>query len=419
MRIRTMVGFLLVSFCAALVVKAAPLPTRRLPASLFRGWVTLDTATTDTGFRQMWRQTVRNLPDGAEGYQMVAYQVQMAPSNFEAEQRAKALLQKQRFSEYNAQGYTVQLDPWAPVGQLGARFSIRGIRNISSSRIQAHHAQVYTLAIVHEEWVVWLEVRSSASGSDITIADRAVRKLDDEAFATDLVREVMRLWRGEGTGDSLRDLTPPDAQAPSLIPTTAAPETPPAVARVPDAVPAPAAPVADMPTTPSASPVGAAPSTPPIVVVPDAPPPVVPAVADGPRWRAEDGRLSLVLPGGWKVAVARKPTIFAGANTTVRLYGQETYSGDAARQELFDAYVATQRDISTDSFSTEAVMIAGVPGVAVHYTNYNHDTLHGVYFGADGLLWRIEVEVPGAQSILPASARQLLESLRIEPASPQ
>ena len=268
-RLYGLIGLLLLTA----VVWANPLTSRRLLDDRFSDWVVLQGESTDTRINQIWRQPLKNLPKGADGYEMVSYQVQQADSLQDASQRAQALLEKKRFNEYRAQGYDVDMKTWSVAGQHTVQFLVHGL-NHTTDEATAHSAEIYTFAMAQEKWVIWLEVRLVSTASELDVSDRSLQKTGGRAMAEELVNEVLALWtdRQPAPVAPTTPATPPPAATPpatQVAPVTpAAPVAPTTPATPPPAATPPATQVA--PVTPAAPVVPTTPATPPPAATPPA-----------------------------------------------------------------------------------------------------------------------------------------------------
>ena len=92
----------------------------------------------------------------------------------------------------------------------------------------------------------------------------------------------------------------------------------------------------------------------------------------------------------------------------------ETY---ASRDELTRAlqdFVETQRDISRKGFTNQKFEVDGVTGVQVRYISFESHTVYSYYFGKSGRLWRIEIDLDGADTPLPATLDQMVRQVKVK-----
>ena len=423
------------------MVWASPLTSRRLSDDRFHDsdWIILKDENSDTRISQIWRQPLRNVPKGVDSYEMVSYQVQSANSAQDALLRAQTLLEKKRFNEYRIKGYDIEMKIWDVAGQHTAEFLVYGL-NRSADVTTAHRAEIYTLAMAQDTWVIWLEVRLVSTASEQDAADRSLQKAGGSALAEKLVNEIIRLWipeqqpshPGVGTVAPTSPATPP-AVKPPTPPITPATPTPAVKPPVPTTTTPTTAPTTNSPTSPAIPTTPAPvvkPPTPPVTpptppVTPPTPAPAVtsppltatPTTPTGQRWQTEDGLLTFVLPKDWSVMGKRPhPYIFSGLpNATIRLYQVESYANDAEFKKVVDDFVASQQEVSASHFTRQDYQVAGANGVLVQYTNFAKHTIVSYYFGQAGHLWRFEVELAGENARLPALISELMVHVRITP----
>ena len=240
LRLCGLIGLLLL---AAAVIRATPQDLHRLADERFRDWIILQSDITDLHISQIWRQPLSNLPKGIDGYQMVSYQVQQTESPPEAARKTRELLQKQRFSDYIAQGYDVTANSWAVGGRQAVQFVVSGI-NHNTTVMTVQHAEIFTFALAQDNLVIWLEVRQVNTTQSLELADHALEKAGGRELAETLVGDVLALWYL--TPDKHEPLThitptpPVPAVKPSDVP--AIPATPAPVVKAPDAPTTPAVP---------------------------------------------------------------------------------------------------------------------------------------------------------------------------------
>lgn len=99
----------------------------------------------------------------------------------------------------------------------------------------------------------------------------------------------------------------------------------------------------------------------------------------------------------------------------MRVYPAEAYSDEQARTRALQEFLVTLRDVSANHFQQEDVTIDSASGYHVNYTTHAGTTQHAYSFGVKGQLWRIDIELPGMRTPLPAPAAQLLGTIRLTP----
>ncbi len=464
---RALLTAAVVLLIASLPSQSVELADRLLPTTPFREWSTLQSQVTATDLSQIWRMPLANLPKGGEGYLMVAYQVERAPSAAEATRRALAMTRRERFNDYAARGYTVNAEPWPVLGTHGVLFTVSGM-NHNAEKLRAHRAEIFTFATAVDTDAILLEVRQSVTVSELEQAPRALRTAGGRELAEKTVALLRDLWRPPTIPPAEPEppaqpaaptSPPPPAQAaapaapenPEKPPTPAAPVEPAAPAP-PDTPIAPAAPVApptppapetpaipEAPVTPAAPAAAPEPPAPPATATPPKPaepplpaeptptppaepaqpaaapadpaPPVAPAAPA--RWRSVDGHLSMPVPPDW-TAAGENPVMFTGpAGGRARLYAPEAYADAPARTQALTEFAASQREVSRARFTQHPFTVDGANGVQVHFTSYAKTTIHAYLFGKAGRLWRLEFELPGEHAPLPDTLRQWIEAITL------
>lgn len=357
---------LLMAFTTA---RSASLTAYRIPAQRFQGWTQVQNDSDDTVLYQIWRQPLTDMPKGAEGYMMVAYQVIHTESFLQAEAYVAKLLQKEQYNEYVAQGLSVSSTPWTAGGDQGVKFTVQGLSH-STANARAQRAEIYTLAFTHDADVVLLQVRQVITAKDLGVMDKTPKKTITPTIADDTAALVHALWADGATVQPV----PQPAEEPVEEPMT----TEPAVG-----------------------------TTPPVNEE-------TPAPVDGLHWKTADGLFSLTLPTGW-TATGKTPVIFTDKeDVNIRLYPSEPYTTDAARDKALASFVAGQRDVAASHFSSAAVQIDGATGMSVRYTNYAKRTTAAYLLAKSGRLWRVEVDLPGTNTALPGGVVGIINSINMQ-----
>lgn len=200
----------------------------------------------------------------------------------------------------------------------------------------------------------------------------------------------------------------PVTEAPPAPPAT----TPPATAPSKEATPAPTTVAATAPaiTPPTTE------TTPTPATAPTPTPPAQPATqtANIPRWKYENGLLSIVLPAGWKVS-DKTPYQFTGLPGVIAyLYPWEPYKTDAQRDQALNAFIADQRDIAVKDFSHTSFAPDNSTGVMVRYTNVEDKTVYSYLFAKSGRLWQLLVCLPGENAQLPEVMAGMVGSMIVQ-----
>jgi len=384
----------------------------------FRGWVTLRSENSDDLISQVWRQSIVNLPKGADGYLMASYQVEHLRSAAQMKERIGAIATQ--LNTYIAQGYSVTKTPWVVQGQQGIKSTVRGLSH-GTVDARAHRAELFTMVLPRDDYIIWLEVRQASSAKDLATADKSLLHADGEQLAEQLLLDVLSLWTPRAPEPPLPEIvippvtpslevaTPPDTKIAS-IPDAASPSTP-TLAAVPTTPTVPET----MPVAPTQAVVQAPQNAPPAASVPVAVTPPAPVIPEKPRWQVAGGAFSLLLPEKWTVSGKGPYTISDGKDDgiTLRLYPSEPYTGEQDLTAALKYFVETQRDIALKSFAYQPYEIDGARGVQVNYTNHAHRTSYGYYYGKTGRLWRIDVDIPGDDTPMPTTVTTLLNSVRI------
>jgi len=217
--------------------------------------------------------------------------------------------------------------------------------------------------------------------------------------------------------------TPEKPVTPAVPATTEKPTTPaqPVTPTAPDKPTVPATPTApEKPATPATPATPSTPDKPAAPVTPAAPdkpatptPPDKPATPPAPRWETADKGLSLVMPNGWSVH-GTSPYLFSSpTDILVRVYPVESYKDDKELKEVLQEFIAGQKEISAAHFSQQNVTIDGATGVMVNFTNYAKRTTQAYYLGKNRHLWRIEVDLPGENTVVPEEVSRLINGMQM------